>query len=62
MTVPLKLMKSGSYKCCSTIELIQVKELMLLKVITVKHVQFSTIFILIMGSNFKILCVMVAMT
>ena len=41
---------NGSYKCCITVELIQVKELILLKVITV-----------VMGLDFKILFVMLTM-
>ena len=37
------------------------KELMLLKVIAIKNVLFVVAGFLIMGLNFKILCVMVAM-
>ena len=43
------------------IELILVKELILLKVIEVKNARFATISFLIIDSNFKILCAMDAM-
>ena len=43
------------------IELILVKELILLKVIEVKNAWFATISFLIIDSNFKILCAMDAM-
>ena len=54
------LLKIIYYKCCITNELIQVKELILLKV-TAKNLCFATIGSLIMDSNFKILYAMVAM-
>ena len=52
---------NGSYKCCITIELILVKESMLLKLITVKNILESTIDILIKDSSFNNLFVMVVM-
>ena len=51
-------LKIRYYKCCITIELIQAKELILLKVTTVKNVVFAIIGFLIINSNFKILYAM----
>ena len=53
---------NGSYKYRITIGLIQVKEMIRLKVITVKNVWLVTIGFLIMGLNIKILFEMVVMT
>ena len=47
------------YICFITIELIQVKQLILRKVIEGKNAIFVTIAFLIMEANFKILCAMV---
>ena len=52
---------NGSYKCCITIELILVKESMLLKLIAVKNVLASTTDILIKNPDFNNLFVMVVM-
>ena len=55
MTIFLTLIKIRSYKCCITIELIWMKELIVLKVIEVKNIWFVTIGFYIMDPDFKIL-------
>ena len=61
MQISFLILKNGFCKRYIIIELIYVKELMFLKVITVKNVLSTSIGILIMGSNFQNLLVMVAM-
>ena len=61
MQISFLILKNGFCKRYIIIELIYVKELMFLKVITVKNVLSTAIGILIMGSNFQNLLVMVAM-
>ena len=54
-------LKIRYYKCCIAIELIQKKEMILLKVIDVKNVWFVTIGFSVMDSSLKIMYAMVAM-
>ena len=61
MQISFLILKNGFCKRYIIIELIYVKELMFLKVITVKNVLSTAIGILIMDSNFQNLLVMVAM-
>ena len=55
MTIFLTLIKIRSYKCCIIIELIWMKELIVLKVIEVKNIWFVTIGFSILDPDFKIL-------
>ena len=61
MKISFFILTIGSDKCCITIELIQVKELILLKVTTVNNVFIVTIALLIECLKFKIMFVMFVM-